>query len=93
MHEVALDCTRLHEQVLARGEKIELLVDKTEHLTHQAFQFRRTTTRVKRGMYCKSLKFNLFLCTLLLLVIGARPTASRSAPTRPPSHPPSSVRE
>lgn len=93
LHEVALDCTRLHEQVLARGEKIELLVDKTEHLTHQAFQFRRTTTRVKRGMYCKSLKLNLFLCTLLLLVIGARATASRSAPTRPPSHPPSSVRE
>jgi len=58
------------EKVLARGEKIELLVDKTEHLTHQAFQFRRTTTRVKRGMYCKSLKLNLFLCTLLLLVIG-----------------------
>ncbi|EOD13309.1 hypothetical protein EMIHUDRAFT_316801 [Emiliania huxleyi CCMP1516] len=61
------------EKVLARGEKIELLVDKTEHLTHQAFQFRRTTTRVKRGMYCKSLKLNLFLCTLLLLAIGAAP--------------------
>lgn len=30
------------ERVLERGEKIELLVDKTERLNHQAFKFEKT---------------------------------------------------
>lgn len=37
--------------MLARGEKIELLVDKTDRLSQQAVQFRRQSRRLQQSMW------------------------------------------
>eukprot|EP00316_Scyphosphaera_apsteinii_P002804 CAMPEP_0119317862 /NCGR_PEP_ID=MMETSP1333-20130426/44616_1 /TAXON_ID=418940 /ORGANISM="Scyphosphaera apsteinii, Strain RCC1455" /LENGTH=120 /DNA_ID=CAMNT_0007323925 /DNA_START=214 /DNA_END=573 /DNA_ORIENTATION=- len=39
------------EKLLARGDKIELLVDKTEHLNRETFRFKKQSTAVKRVMW------------------------------------------
>lgn len=41
------------EKVLDRGEKLDLLVDKTEHLQGEAFAFRREAKRARRVMWWK----------------------------------------
>ena len=41
------------ERVLQRGEKIELLVDKTENLNQQAFRFKRQSTVLRRTMWAR----------------------------------------
>lgn len=35
------------ERVLERGERIELLVDKTDNLNQQAFAFKKRSTQLK----------------------------------------------
>ncbi|EPS71680.1 hypothetical protein M569_03080, partial [Genlisea aurea] len=49
------------EKVLDRGEKIELLVDKTENLRSQAQDFRKQGTRMKRKMWVKNMKIKLIV--------------------------------
>ncbi|CAN0203749.1 unnamed protein product [Discosporangium mesarthrocarpum] len=44
------------EKVLERGEKIELLVDKTDQLSTQAFRFDRASRRLRRHMYWHKVK-------------------------------------
>jgi len=61
------------ERVLERGEKIELLVDKTETLNHQAFKFRKQARSVRRFMWMKNMKvlaFGLYLVVLAGFVIS-----------------------
>lgn len=41
------------EKVLERGERIELLVDKTDHLNSEAFMFRQKAKKVKSQMWWK----------------------------------------
>ncbi|GKV35279.1 hypothetical protein SLEP1_g43578 [Rubroshorea leprosula] len=47
------------EKVLDRGEKIELLVDKTENLRSQAQDFRQQGTKMKRKMWIQNMKMKL----------------------------------
>eukprot|EP01112_Ceratiomyxa_fruticulosa_P010737 TRINITY_DN2855_c0_g2_i1.p1 TRINITY_DN2855_c0_g2~~TRINITY_DN2855_c0_g2_i1.p1 ORF type:complete len:226 (-),score=39.09 TRINITY_DN2855_c0_g2_i1:300-977(-) len=58
------------EKMLERGEKIEVLVDKTESLQAQSFDFKRNTTKLKRKMWWQNTKFCIVLSILLLLVLG-----------------------
>lgn len=44
------------ERVLERGERIELLVDKTNGLSQQAFRFERSSRALKRAMVMRRLK-------------------------------------
>ena len=44
------------EKVLERGEKIELLVDKTEHLHQHAFRFAKSSTQLKRSLRWREMK-------------------------------------
>ncbi|KAF9559998.1 Vesicle-associated membrane protein [Mortierella alpina] len=53
------------ERVLERGERIELLVDKTDNLNQQAFAFKRRSTALKRTMWWKNVK----LMVILVLVV------------------------
>ncbi len=39
------------DRVLERGEKIELLVDKTDKLNHQAFKFEKSVTDMSNLFY------------------------------------------
>ena len=44
------------EQILSRGERIELLVDKTDNMANQATAFRRGARTVRRSMWWKNKK-------------------------------------
>ena len=56
------------DRILERGEKIELLVDKTENMQHQAFKFERSATTLKRAMCCKRCKLYAFLAFLAVVL-------------------------
>ena len=57
------------EKVLDRGEKIELLVDKTENLRFQADNFHRTGRALRRRMWWQNLKMKLVFAAFVLVVI------------------------
>ncbi|KAF9951155.1 hypothetical protein BGZ72_007253 [Mortierella alpina] len=72
------------ERVLERGERIELLVDKTDNLNQQAFAFKRRSTALKRTMWWKNAKLMVVLVLVIIfltyLIISAAcgfPTWSR----------------
>lgn len=55
------------EQILSRGERIELLVDKTDNMASQATAFRRGARTVRRSMWWKNKKI-LALSVVVALV-------------------------
>ncbi|KAF8201313.1 synaptobrevin-domain-containing protein [Mycena galopus ATCC 62051] len=55
------------EQILSRGERIELLVDKTDVMAGQATAFRRGARNVRRQMWWRNTKI-MALCVLVGLV-------------------------
>ena len=57
------------DKVLARGEKIELLVSKTEYMSESAVTLRKQATKVKRHMWWKNFKLTLLVASILLLII------------------------
>ncbi|XP_058105713.1 vesicle-associated membrane protein 727 isoform X1 [Magnolia sinica] len=59
------------EKVLDRGERIELLVDKTENLQFQADSFQRQGRQLRRKMWLQNLRFKLMVggATLALVII------------------------
>jgi len=80
------------ERVLERGEKIELLVDKTETLNHQAFKFRKQARAVRRFMWMKNMKIialGVFITALAgvivsMLICGVDYSHCRSTAAAPP---------
>ena len=54
-------------QVLARGERIETLVDKTDDLRAQAGRFQRTGAALRRKMWWNNAK----MWVLIALLLGA----------------------
>lgn len=63
------------ERVLERGERIDLLVDKTDRLGVGAHDFRMRSRSLKRQMWWKNMKLMVMLVVvavfLLYLLIGA----------------------
>ncbi|KAL2926602.1 hypothetical protein RDABS01_029941 [Bienertia sinuspersici] len=57
------------EKVLDRGEKIELLVDKTENLRSQAQDFRQQGTQMRRKMWFQNMKIKLIVLGIILALI------------------------
>ncbi|KAF2304628.1 hypothetical protein P3X46_019985 [Hevea brasiliensis] len=57
------------EKVLDRGEKIELLVDKTQNLHQQAQDFRSTGTKIRRKMWLQNMKIKLIVLGILIALI------------------------
>ncbi|KAJ6688547.1 VESICLE-ASSOCIATED MEMBRANE PROTEIN 722-LIKE [Salix koriyanagi] len=57
------------EKVLDRGEKIELLVDKTENLHQQAQDFRSQGTQIRRKMWLQNMKVKLIVLGILIVLI------------------------
>mmetsp|Transcript_15283 Transcript_15283/g.20159 ORF Transcript_15283/g.20159 Transcript_15283/m.20159 type:complete len:216 (+) Transcript_15283:118-765(+) len=68
------------EMVLERGEKLELLVDKSDRLSQQAFVFEKTSKKLKQAMFWKKVKaysviaFVLLILLYILLAIACGPT-------------------
>ena len=57
------------EKVLERGEKIELLVDKTDRLNQQAFRFESTSRNLRRHLYWRRVRNIGILSVFVLIVI------------------------
>lgn len=57
------------EKVLDRGEKIELLVDKTENLRSQAQDFRTQGTKMRRKMWFQNMKIKLIVLGIIVALI------------------------
>ncbi|KAF9129038.1 Vesicle-associated membrane protein [Mortierella sp. 14UC] len=57
------------ERVLERGERIELLVDKTDNLNQQAFAFKKRSTALKRTMWWKDTKLTIILTSVVVFLI------------------------
>eukprot|EP00520_Triparma_pacifica_P011210 CAMPEP_0118650396 /NCGR_PEP_ID=MMETSP0785-20121206/10228_1 /TAXON_ID=91992 /ORGANISM="Bolidomonas pacifica, Strain CCMP 1866" /LENGTH=221 /DNA_ID=CAMNT_0006542775 /DNA_START=98 /DNA_END=763 /DNA_ORIENTATION=+ len=59
------------EKVLERGEKIELLVDKTDRLNQQAFKFEKQSKRLKNVMWWKKVKMWAAISFIVAVVLFA----------------------
>lgn len=57
------------ENVTARGERLELLVNKTENLRDTSVSFRQTSRNLARAMFWKNIKLYVILGTILLFII------------------------
>ncbi|XP_018514131.2 putative vesicle-associated membrane protein 726 isoform X2 [Brassica rapa] len=57
------------EKVLDRGEKIELLVDKTEDLRSHAQDFRTQGTKIRRKMWWENMKIKLIVAGIIIALI------------------------
>lgn len=57
------------ETVLERGERIELLVDRTENLNQTAFKFKKQSTQLKRAMWWKNVKIMIILAFVVLVIV------------------------
>ncbi|KAG7530253.1 hypothetical protein FFLO_05183 [Filobasidium floriforme] len=63
------------DSILARGERIEVLVDKTDSMAHQAHAFRRGARGVRRQMWWKNTRImalSVVVCVLLLYLLLAQ---------------------
>lgn len=56
------------ERVLERGEKIELLVDKTDRLNQQAFRFESSSRSLRRAMWWKKMRCYAIIGVISILV-------------------------
>ncbi|XP_074340793.1 putative vesicle-associated membrane protein 726 [Apium graveolens] len=57
------------EKVLERGEKIELLVDKSENLRAEAQDFRVQGTKMKSKMWLQNMKMKLIVLAIVGVII------------------------
>jgi len=57
------------DKVLERGEKIELLVDKTDKLNQQAFKFEKTSVQLKRNMWLRKAKLYFFMVLGIMVIL------------------------
>eukprot|EP00963_Diacronema_lutheri_P005634 scaffold435_cov342-Pavlova_lutheri.AAC.24 len=56
------------ERVLDRGEKIELLVDKTETLRYQADTFQKSGRQLRRAMCRQNMKIKLVILAIFIMI-------------------------
>lgn len=57
------------EKVLDRGEKIEVLVDKTENLRFQAQDFQKQGTQLRRKMWYQNMKVKLVVIGIVFVLV------------------------
>lgn len=58
------------DKVLERGEKIEVLVGKTEELAHSADSFKKSSVQLRRKMWWQNKKWIILLVVVLLIIAG-----------------------
>jgi len=57
------------DKVLERGEKLELLVHKSDNLTENSIKFNRDTKKLKNRMLWKNIRITLILFFIIALLI------------------------
>jgi vesicle-associated membrane protein 7 len=66
------------EQILSRGERIELLVDKTDSMASQATAFRRGARTVRRQMWWKNTRILALSVVVAIVSTASSPGHSSS---------------
>jgi len=57
------------ERVLERGEKIELLVDRTDQLNQQAFRFESNSRSLRRHLYWRQMRCRVIVALVALVTL------------------------
>jgi vesicle-associated membrane protein 7 len=61
-------------KVIDRGEKIEILVKKSETIADQSYDMKNTSKKIKRRMWWKNVKImiplTIVILAILLVIIG-----------------------
>ncbi|XP_015522899.1 vesicle-associated membrane protein 7 isoform X2 [Neodiprion pinetum] len=57
------------DNVAARGERLELLINKTENLTASSVTFRKTSRNLARSLFWKNIKLYVIVALVLIVVI------------------------
>ncbi|KAJ3056226.1 Vesicle-associated membrane protein [Rhizophlyctis rosea] len=57
------------EKVLERGERIDILVDKTDNLNQASFAFKKRSTALRRAMWWKNTKLMVILVAVIIFLI------------------------
>nr|ACO10378.1 Vesicle-associated membrane protein 7 [Caligus rogercresseyi] len=57
------------ESIIERGEKLELLIDKTENLSSTSVQFKQTSVALSRRMKCQNIKWMVLVGIVIVLLI------------------------
>ena len=60
------------DNLLERGEKIELLVDKTDKLSETAFKFEKSSRALKRSVYCNRIRTYLLVFVVIAVSNGIK---------------------
>jgi vesicle-associated membrane protein 7 len=58
------------DKIIERGEKIEILVKKSETLADQSYDLRDTSRKVKNKMWWKNKKVMVGIALVIIIVIG-----------------------
>jgi vesicle-associated membrane protein 7 len=56
------------DKVLERGEKLDILVDKTGDITDQSFTFKKNARRLKTAVFWANIKLIVAIVIVLVLV-------------------------
>lgn len=56
-------------RVLERGERINLLVSKTDRMNNNSLVFRKRAANVQRSMWCKNVKMTVLFILVFIVVI------------------------
>ncbi|EPS71444.1 hypothetical protein M569_03313, partial [Genlisea aurea] len=57
------------DKILERGDRIELLVDKTATMQDSAFHFRKQSKRLRQALWLKNVKLLVILTVLIILLL------------------------
>jgi vesicle-associated membrane protein 7 len=57
------------EQVLVRGERLDVLVDRTDDLRDQAQQFQRQGTRLRKRMWWQNFRMKIIVAAVVVLLV------------------------
>lgn len=69
MNEVRAVMVENIDKVLDRGERIELLVDKTATIQDNSFRFRKQSRRLQQALWMKNAKLLVFLSLVILILL------------------------
>lgn len=56
------------EKVLARGERIEDTMKRTDEMANNALQFKKTSTSLKRAMWWKNVKLIIIIAIVIVII-------------------------
>ncbi|KAI9297224.1 synaptobrevin-domain-containing protein [Neoconidiobolus thromboides FSU 785] len=57
------------ERVLERGERIDILVDKTDNLNQTSFAFRKRSTALRRSLWWKNTRLKIMLGASIMFIL------------------------